>query len=117
PLSLKEVADDIGVHETTVSRVVNGKYVQTDWGIFELRRFFTTAVPSSASSGPQSKESVKEAIRSILEQHALSTGNSRLSDREVAEMLAQRGIHIARRTVAKYRSELGGNASFGRGRH
>ncbi len=117
PLSLKEVADDIGVHETTVSRVVNGKYVQTDWGIFELRRFFTTAVPSSASTGPQSKESVKEAIRSILEQHALSTGNSKLSDREVAEMLAQRGIHIARRTVAKYRNELGANASFGRGRH
>lgn len=114
PLSLKEVADDVGVHETTVSRVVNGKYVQTEWGIFELRRFFTTAVPSSASSGPQSKESVKEVIRGILEQHALSTANSKLSDREIADMLARRGIKIARRTVAKYRNELAMNSSYGR---
>jgi RNA polymerase sigma-54 factor len=113
PLTLREVADEIGVHETTVSRVVNGKYVQTDWGFFELRRFFTNSVSGSGSMGSShSKESVKEVIRELLESRKAE--GVKLADREVMEILAQRGITIARRTVAKYRGELETNPSVRR---
>lgn len=115
PLSLSDIADDIGVHETTVSRVVNGKYVQTEWGIFELRRFFTNAVPGTSASAPHSKESVKEVIRNILaEEDAREGAGPKLTDRELVDMLARRGITIARRTVAKYRNELALDSSYGR---
>ncbi|MCE5257364.1 MAG: RNA polymerase factor sigma-54 [Spirochaetaceae bacterium] len=118
PLSLSDVADDIGVHETTVSRVVNGKYVQTEWGIFELRRFFTNAVPGASALAPHSKESVKEVIRKILTEGNSPEGKgSKLTDREIVDMLAQRGIVIARRTVAKYRNELALDSSYGRHNH
>ncbi len=113
PLTLKDVAEEVGVHETTVSRLANGKYVQTEWGIFELRRFFTNAVPSTSStSGTHSKEGVKATLREFLESE--SGDNAALSDRELVEILAARGIKIARRTVAKYRGELDMDSSFSR---
>ncbi|HEY9054980.1 MAG TPA: RNA polymerase factor sigma-54 [Rectinemataceae bacterium] len=113
PLTLKDVAEDVGVHETTVSRIANGKYMQTEWGIFELRRFFTNAVAASAESSAQhSKESVKAVLREILESE--SGRGSPLSDRELVDILLRRGIKIARRTVAKYRGELALDSSFGR---
>lgn len=116
PLTLKDVAEEVGVHETTVSRIANGKYVQTEWGIMELRRFFTNAVPSTASSADQhSKEGVKAVLKEILE--AEKGGESALSDREIVDILAGRGIKIARRTVAKYRGELDLDSSFSRRKH
>ncbi|MDP2791465.1 MAG: RNA polymerase factor sigma-54 [Rectinemataceae bacterium] len=116
PLTLKDIADEIGVHETTVSRIANGKYVQTEWGILELRRFFTNAVPSTTSSTDQhSKEGVKATLREILESEKGET--KALSDRELVDLLAERGIKIARRTVAKYRGELDMDSSFSRRKH
>lgn len=110
PLTLKDVADDIGVHETTVSRIANRKYMQTDWGIFELRYFFTNSISGAGSRGSSfSKEGVKTVIKEIIEAE-----DSILSDRDIVEVLARKGIKLARRTVAKYRGELDLNSSFGR---
>ena len=110
PLTLKDVADEIGVHETTVSRIANRKYVQTDWGIFELRYFFTNSISGAGSRGSTfSKEGVKQVIKEIIEAE-----DSVLSDRDIVEVLARKGIKLARRTVAKYRGELDLGSSFGR---
>jgi RNA polymerase sigma-54 factor len=112
PLTLKDVADEIGVHETTVSRIANRKYMQTDWGIFELRYFFTNSISGAGSRGSSfSKEGVKQVIKEIIEAEA-----STLSDRDIMEVLARKGISLARRTVAKYRGELDLGSSFGRKR-
>lgn len=116
PLTLKDIAQEIGVHETTVSRIANGKYVQTDWGIFEIKRFFTNAVASTASSAEvHSKEGVKAVLKEIIESGGETIAS--LSDRELVDILARRGIKIARRTVAKYRGELSLDSSFGRRKH
>ncbi|MCX7023210.1 MAG: RNA polymerase factor sigma-54 [Spirochaetes bacterium] len=110
PLTLKDVANEVGVHETTVSRIANRKYVQTDWGIFELRYFFTNSISGAGSSGSRfSKEGVKQVIKEIIENEELA-----MSDRDIAEILARRGINLARRTVSKYRLELNMDSSFGR---
>ncbi len=104
PLALKDIAEMIDVHEATVSRVVNGKYVQTDWGTFELRRFFTNAV-NQENEKTTSKESVKAEVAQIISD--LEKRGEKISDRIITEILARKGISIARRTVAKYRGELG----------
>lgn len=104
PLTLKEIAEKIEVHEATVSRVVNGKYAQTDWGTFELRRFFTNAI-NQENGENASKEGVKAEIVQIISD--LESKGEKISDRIISEILARRGISVARRTVAKYRSELG----------
>jgi RNA polymerase sigma-54 factor len=100
PLSLKDIAAEIGVHEATVSRVTNGKYIQTEWGIFELKYFFTNQVPGG---GRFSKEGVKQMIREIIEEEGRG---KRLTDQKIVEMLETKGVKIARRTIAKYRKEL-----------
>src|SRR5208337_3255487 len=67
PLTLRDVADEVGVHETTVSRIANRKYMQTDWGIFELRYFFTNSISGAGSRGSSfSKEGVKQVIKEII---------------------------------------------------
>lgn len=110
PLTLKDIAEELGLNESTISRAANGKYMQTDWGIFELRYFFTNSISGTGSSGSQySKEGVKEIIREILSQ-----GQRGSSDQEIAGILAKRGISLARRTVAKYRKELGLESSYRR---
>jgi RNA polymerase sigma-54 factor len=110
PLTLKDVADEVGVHETTVSRIANRKYIQTDWGIFELRYFFTNSISGAGSRGSSfSKGGVKQVIKEIIEGE-----ESALSDRDIMEVLARKGIKLARRTVAKYRGELDLGSSFGR---
>jgi RNA polymerase sigma-54 factor len=110
PLTLKDVADEVGVHETTVSRIANRKYMQTDWGIFELRYFFTNSISGAGSRGSTfSKEGVKQVIKEIIESE-----DSNLSDRDITEVLARKGIKLARRTVAKYRGELDVGSAFGR---
>jgi RNA polymerase sigma-54 factor len=110
PLTLRDVARDIGVHETTVSRIAHSKYMQTDWGIHELRYFFSNSISGSGSSGSSfSKEGVKQVIKEIIENEEAT-----LSDRDIVESLSRRGIALARRTVAKYRMELDLDSSFGR---
>jgi RNA polymerase sigma-54 factor len=105
PLTLRDVAEEVDLHEATVSRIVNGKFVQTEWGIYELRHFFTNSISGAGSRGSQySKAGVKEVVREIIE--AERPGGKRLSDSRIAAILAERGIKIARRTVAKYRGEL-----------
>ena len=102
PMTMKEVADAVGVHETTVSRAVSGKYMATPQGIFEMKYFFTPGYQTAAGES-LSNTSVKEAILDLVKRE---DGNQPLSDNEIVEILSERGIPIARRTVAKYRSEL-----------
>jgi len=110
PLTLRDISEEIGLHETTVSRAANGKYMQTEWGIFELRHFFTNSITGTGSGGSvYSKEGVKEIIKDILK-----TDETRLSDKDIVELLSKRGIKLARRTVAKYRNELDLSSSYNR---
>lgn len=101
PLTLEEVADEIGVHESTVSRATSGKYVSTPRGTFELKFFFTSGIPTVHGRGASS-ESVKKMIREIIEGE---DPKKPLSDRAIKEILHEKGIMISRRTVAKYREE------------
>lgn len=104
PLTLKDIAEEVSVHETTVSRIANAKYIQTEWGIFPLKHFFSNSISGAGSSGSRfSKEGVKERIKELIREN--STGK-KLSDQKIAELLENQGIRIARRTVAKYRGEL-----------
>ncbi|MFW5714821.1 MAG: RNA polymerase factor sigma-54 [bacterium] len=109
PLTLKDVAAEVQVHETTVSRIVNSKYIQTEWGIFPLKYFFSNQV-ASTGSGRYSKEAVKEIIKEILEEHA--SEKKQLSDQKISDILKKRGISVARRTVTKYRKELAIDSSY-----
>jgi RNA polymerase sigma-54 factor len=110
PLTLGDIAKEIGVHETTISRTANGKYMQTEWGIFEIRHFFSNSITGAGSSGSRySKEGVKVIIREMI-----SSKNRHFSDQEIAELLAKQGIPLARRTVAKYRNELNIGTSYTR---
>ncbi|MGB3210624.1 MAG: RNA polymerase factor sigma-54 [Desulforhopalus sp.] len=102
PLILKDVADDIEMHESTVSRVTSNKYVHTPLGIYELKYFFSTAIPREGQDAMAS-ESIKTIIRKMIQEE---DRNSPLSDNAISEKLAERNIKIARRTVAKYREQL-----------
>jgi RNA polymerase sigma-54 factor len=114
PLTLKDVAAEIGVHEATVSRITSSKYIQTEWGIFSLKHFFSNPVAGTGDSGRRfSKEGVKEIIREIITQEA---AKDHLSDQRIVELLAARGVALARRTVAKYRGELDIESSYQRRR-
>jgi RNA polymerase sigma-54 factor len=101
PLTLEDVAREIGVHESTVSRATQGKYVATPRGTFELKFFFTSGIPTVYGKGASS-ESVKKMIREIIEGE---DPKKPFSDRVISEMLREQGIIISRRTVAKYREE------------
>jgi RNA polymerase sigma-54 factor len=103
PLVLKDVATDIGMHESTVSRATANKYVHTPQGIFELKYFFTSSLQGS-DGDEVSAESVKERIRAIIE---AEDPRRPLSDQHIAKMLAKENVEIARRTVAKYREMMG----------
>jgi RNA polymerase sigma-54 factor len=109
PLTMVQVAEVVGVHETTVSRAVSGKYMQTPQGIFEMKYFFTGGIQTANANGDgmssisMSNTSVKDIIAKIFKAEATSKP---LSDQEVVRMLKEKGIVIARRTVAKYRTEL-----------
>lgn len=103
PLALRDVAEDIGMHESTVSRVTTNKYVQTPQGLFELKFFFHSGIASGDGS-MVSSVSVKKMLRDLIEQES---AEHPLSDQELAQLLQRRGLAIARRTVAKYREELG----------
>ncbi|MGH7951843.1 MAG: RNA polymerase factor sigma-54 [Limisphaerales bacterium] len=102
PMTMAQIADVVGVHETTVSRGVSGKYMQTPQGIFEMKFFFTAGLQNSAGDSV-SNTSVKDMIVEIFKAENPAMP---LSDQEVVKMLGEKGITIARRTVAKYRGEL-----------
>jgi RNA polymerase sigma-54 factor len=110
PLTLRDIAQELEINETTVSRTARGKYMQTEWGIFEIRHFFTNSISGAGSGGSQhSKGGVKETIREIIDSE-----EGKLSDQKIVELLAKRGISLARRTVAKYRGELDLGSSYER---
>jgi RNA polymerase sigma-54 factor len=102
PMTMAEVAEAVGVHETTVSRAVSGKYMATPQGVFEMKYFFTGGY-QTATGESLSNTSVKQAVLDLVKHES---GSAPLSDHEIVEILSERGIPIARRTVAKYRSEL-----------
>ncbi|MEJ2672102.1 MAG: RNA polymerase factor sigma-54 [Deltaproteobacteria bacterium] len=103
PLTLRQVAEDVQMHESTISRVTTNKYVHTPQGVFDLKFFFNSAI--NMSLGDQiASESVKEKIRQIVQSE---DSENPLSDQEIADMLRRQDVIIARRTVAKYRGMLG----------
>ena len=103
PMTMAQVAEVVGVHETTVSRAVSGKYIETPQGVFEMKYFFTAGLQTDSGSD-MSNTSVKDMIAEIFKGENPAHP---LSDQEVVKMLTAKGINIARRTVAKYRDELG----------
>jgi len=108
PLTLGDIARELGIHEATVSRTANGKYMQTEWGIFELRYFFTNSISGAGSGGSRFS---KEGVKAIIEE-MVNADEQNLSDIHITELLAQRGISLARRTIAKYRKELDLGSSY-----
>ena len=103
PMVLRDVAEDVGMHESTISRVTTNKYMQTPHGIFELKYFFNSSIRKSGGDEIAS-ESVKEKIRNIIKGE---DPKKPYSDKAIAEILKKEGIRIARRTVAKYREMMG----------
>ncbi len=103
PLTMNMVAESVGVHETTVSRAISNKYIETPHGLFEFKYFFTPGYTSQKGQALSNK-SVKDSIAQIIESEDIAKP---LSDQEVVKILAKREIKIARRTVAKYREEMG----------
>lgn len=134
PLTQQQIAKELDIHESTVSRAVAGKYVQCQWGTFEIQYFFTNAIAvqpqsqsgtlsqtgaSSQSDGaapsgvPATREGVKDCIMELLSEHAAK--GSKLSDQKISDLLQEKyGISVARRTVAKYRKELDIGSSYNR---
>ncbi len=104
PLVLRDVAAEIGMHQSTVSRATSNKYAFTPQGVFELKFFFQSGIPHNGGSGVVSSESVRDRIKTMVESE---DPGKPLSDQEIAGALADLGIDIARRTVAKYRDQLG----------
>ncbi len=103
PLVLKDIAEEIGVHESTVSRVTSSKYVQTPRGLFELKYFFSTAM-SNDDGSDVTVEYIKEKIRNIIKDE---DAKNPLSDKAIVEILKGSGISVARRTATKYREAIG----------
>jgi RNA polymerase sigma-54 factor len=104
PLNLKTVADAIGMHESTVSRVTSNKYIATPRGVFELKFFFTASIASSTGGEAHSAEGVRHRIKALIESER--DEKSVLSDDRIVEILNEAGVDIARRTVAKYREAM-----------
>ncbi len=104
PMVLREVANDIGVHESTISRVTTNKYVHTPVGTFELKYFFNSGISTNDGTGDVASEAVREKIKALI---AKEDPKRPMSDQKLVELLKEEGIDIARRTVAKYREGLG----------
>lgn len=103
PMTLKQIAEEVGIHESTVSRSINGKYMQSPRGVFEIREFFTSGVSAGSGEGMSSK-AVKSIIRDMVEKE---NPKKPCSDQYMADRMQEDGINISRRTVAKYREEMG----------
>jgi RNA polymerase sigma-54 factor len=103
PLVLRNIAEKIEMHESTVSRVTSNKYINTPRGIFELKYFFTTAISSTTGGDPYSAEAVRYRIKLLIDDEMPT---KILSDDKLVELLKTSGIDVARRTVAKYREVM-----------
>jgi RNA polymerase sigma-54 factor len=103
PLTMTQIADEVGVHETTVSRAIANKYIRTPHGVFEMKYFFTPGYQADSGASVSNK-SVKEIIADVI---GFEDKASPLSDQEIVAKLQEKGLKVARRTVAKYREELG----------
>jgi RNA polymerase sigma-54 factor len=103
PLILRDIADAIGMHESTVSRVTTNKYIATPRGLFELKYFFTSSIAASRGGEAHSAEAVRFRIRGLIDREP--SGDT-LSDEKLVELLQKDGVDIARRTVAKYREAM-----------
>ncbi len=101
PLRLKDIAEDIGIHESTISRVTSGKYAMTEMGVIEIKTFFVKGIQTD--SGNVTTDSVKSMIKALIDDEDKAKP---LSDQKISEILAKKGVNIARRTVAKYREEM-----------
>lgn len=114
PLNMKEVADEIEVHESTVSRASSGKYLQCDQGLFELKFFFQSGVKTTDGGRGIAADSIKMIIKEIVERE---NEKKPLSDQKITDRLAEYGINCSRRTIAKYRKALGIKSSRKRKRY
>ncbi|MEN6349171.1 MAG: RNA polymerase factor sigma-54 [Syntrophomonas sp.] len=114
PLNLRRVAGFVEVHESTVSRATTNKYIQTPQGLFEMKYFFGTGVGSSYGSEKVSSKSIKHKLEDII---AAEDSGHPLSDEGIADLLKKKGIRISRRTVTKYRQELGIPSAMSRRRY
>ena len=103
PLTLRNIADAIGRNESTISRVTSNKYMATPHGVYRLKYFFTSAIPSSGGNGAHSAEAVRHRIRALI---GSEPADRTLSDERIVELLSREGIDIARRTVVKYRKAM-----------
>ena len=102
PLVLREIADELGLHESTISRVTTAKYMSTPFGTFELKYFFGSSLNTDAGGNASST-----AVRALIKQLVAAEDNAKpLSDSQLSQMLEEQGIQVARRTVAKYREAL-----------
>ena len=101
-MTMAQVAEVVGVHETTVSRAVSGKYISTPHGVFEMKYFFTTGLMTESGESV-SNSTVKQALGELV---SAESTKKPLSDQQLVAELKKQGIDIARRTVAKYREEL-----------
>jgi len=102
PLTLKDVSASLDLHESTISRITSSKYMQTPFGIFPLKYFFSNPIPTNGSK-EYAATSIKEMIKDIIQNEG---SKKHLSDQKIADLLAKKGIKIARRTIAKYRKGL-----------
>ena len=107
PMTMKQMAERAGVHESTVSRAVNGKYIQCPQGVYELKYFFSGGSSFSSDSG-EVDSTTSEGLKSMIVQLVENEDSaSPMSDRRIAEAILIKGIAVSRRTIAKYREELG----------
>jgi len=101
PLTLREIAADVELHESTISRITTNKYVQTRWGIYELKHFFSSSLKNTSGGDDHSARNIKERIQKLVQEE-----KNPLSDQDIVQVLKTEGVEIARRTVAKYRKIL-----------
>ncbi|KFN90316.1 RNA polymerase sigma-54 factor [Tetragenococcus muriaticus 3MR10-3] len=101
PLTLKDISEELGIYESTVSRAVNGKYLETDFGVFELKSFFSKKI--GAETNDCSSNDAKHLLQELVNQEDKSKP---LSDQKLTELMKEKGVNISRRTVAKYRDAL-----------
>lgn len=112
PLTYRQIAEDLSLHETTISRAVQGKYIDTDWGIIPIKDLFSSALQTTTPGEEDvSQKAVMDMIKEIIAEHA---GTKPLSDQKISDMLGNKGIKIARRTVSKYRKILNIDSSYER---
>jgi RNA polymerase sigma-54 factor len=102
PLTMREAAAEIGLSESTISRLASSKYIQTEWGIHEIKYFFSNSINRKGGDNEQSSESVREIIKEIISKEE----GTKITDQKIVDILENRGIKIARRTVSKYRKIL-----------